>query len=201
MKLNVLRPAAAGAVALACVLGVAASPAAAQAVAKSVTSNSLTRVQKVTGHATIVAIDPATRHLTLKTEAGETDTLKAPDGMRSFDSLKVGDKITATYVRETEIVLSEPNKPPPKDAQAVVAARSAKGEMPAGVVANHIVVTGAVVGKDEAAHTLKIVSPQGGEVHNVAVSDPDGRKMLKKVKVGDKITAYVTEGLLLSASR
>jgi hypothetical protein len=97
-------------------------------------------------------------------------------------------------------VLSAPNTPLPPDAETTIAARAAKGELPAGVVANHVVVTGAVVGVDKAGHTLKLVSPQGGEVHTVTVKSPDGLKALDKVKVGDTITAYLTESLLMAAN-
>jgi hypothetical protein len=153
----------------------------------------------VTAKVTIKAINPGTRHITVATSSGDTFSLKVPPEVHNFSTLKVGDTIHATYTRETEYVLSR-NGPLPPDAEATVAARAAKGELPAGVVANHIVVTGAVVGIDLANHTLKIVSPQGGEVYNVSVKSKAGRAAMATMKTGDKITAYVTEALMLSAS-
>jgi hypothetical protein len=44
-----------------------------------------------------------------------------------------------------------------------------------------------------------VVSPQGGEVYNIAVRTAAGRAALPRLKVGDKVTAYITEGMLLSA--
>ena len=160
---------------------------------------SVSRSESVTGKVTIKSIDPATRHVVVTNEAGEDTSLKVPPEVHNFDQLKVGDTIKATYSLEAEFVLSQPNAPLPPDTETAIAARAAKGELPAGAAASHIVVTGAVVGVDQAKHTLKLVSPQGGEVHTVQVTSPEGRKALAKVKVGDKITAYVTESLLITA--
>jgi Cu/Ag efflux protein CusF len=157
-------------------------------------------VESMTGAVTIKSIDPATRRLVVLNDAGEAISMTAPDEIRNFDQLRVGDKITATYTLKTEFVLSAPNAPLPPDTQTVVAARAGKGERPSGAVANQIVVTGAVVGIDAANHRLKIVSPQGGEVHDVKVTSADGLKAFDKVKVGDKITAYVSESLMLAAN-
>lgn len=157
-------------------------------------------VESMTGAVTIKSIDPATRRIVVLNDAGEAISMTAPDEIRNFDQLRVGDKITATYTLKTEFVLSAPNAPLPPDTQTVVAARAGKGERPSGAVANQIVVTGAVVGIDAANHRLKIVSPQGGEVHDVKVTSADGLKAFDKVKVGDKITAYVSESLMLAAN-
>ena len=160
----------------------------------------ISAVESVTDQVTIKSIDPATRRIVVLNDAGEAVSMTAPDEIRNFDQLKVGDKITATYTLKTEFVLSAPNTPLPPDAQTLVAARAGQGERPSGVVANQIVVTGAVVGIDAAKHRLKIVSPQGGEVHDVQVTSAEGLKAFDKVKVGDKITAYVSESLMLAAN-
>lgn len=50
-------------------------------------------------NATIESIDRATREVTLKGADGKTKTVKVPDGLKNFDSLKKGDQVVAT-VRE-----------------------------------------------------------------------------------------------------
>ncbi len=178
-----------------------ATPLTASAKDPAASSNPLAgagRSERTTTTATIKSIDPATRHLVLTNSSGQDFTLKAPKAMHNFDMLKVGDKVTATYSASVEYALSSGRKLPP-DTQTIIAGRAAKGELPSGVVANHIVVTGAVLGIDMAKHTLRVVSPQGGEVHIIEVKEPAGRAAMAKLKVGDYITAYITEGLLLSA--
>jgi hypothetical protein len=154
---------------------------------------------KVSTVVTVKSVDPATRHLVVTTPDGADVPLSAGSAVRNLAQLKPGDKLKVTYMREVDLVISPPNQPLPKDAAKVMAARAKSGDMPAGAVAAHITVTGAVVGVDTAANTLKLVSPQGGEVHVIAVKSPEGRKALSKLKVGDKITAYVTEGLLVTS--
>ena len=198
----------AGACALLAAVGLAAAahaqaPAGAQGrvVSTSTTPTSLSNVRQVSEKVTVVSVDPATRHLVVRKSSGETASLKVPAEVRNFENLKPGDTISATYTLETEYALSPPNKPLPKDAQTVVADRAARGELPAGAIANHLVVTGAVLGVDMQDHTLRVVSPQGGEVHTVAVQSPEGRRLMAQLKPGDKITAYVTESMLIAAER
>jgi hypothetical protein len=155
-------------------------------------------LHKVTVTATVVSVDPATRHVVVD-HGGQRFTLKAPPGMRNFDQLQPGQKITATYAVQTAFALSPPNGQLPPDTETTIAARAAKGEVPAAVVTNHVVVTGAILGIDAAKNTLRIVSPRGGEVYTVEVRTAAGRAALPKLKVGDKITAYINEALLLTA--
>jgi hypothetical protein len=147
---------------------------------------------------TVKAVDKATRHLTLTNGRGETYTTKAPAELRRFDSLKPGDKIHVTYRTEVELVISDPNGALPKDAAGMVALRTREEATPGGVGAGYLTVTGAVLAIDMAAHTIKIVSPQGGEVHKIDITRADGQRAMSRLKVGDKITAYVTESLLVS---
>ena len=185
-------PAAAAAMLVA--LGLAAAPAAAFAASTTAEHSS----QSITTTALVKSIDPATRHIVMMSASGDLLSMKAPPEVHNFSQIKVGDKIRATYTVETELVISSPNTPLPRDTEATMAARAAKGELPAALVANHLIVTGAVLAIDMANHTLKIVSPQGGEVHTITVKRADRQKAMAKLKVGDKITAYITESLLLS---
>lgn len=172
-------------------------PLSAQAAApKAVVSSSDT----VTATLKITAIDHKTRHVTVASPNGEHFTLKASDEIRNFDQMRVGDTIRTRYTLSTDYVLSKPNAPLPKDAQALLTVGAAKGDMPAGVAVNHITVTGAVVGVDKVKHRLTLVSPKGGEVFHVAVTRPEGVKALQQVKVGDTITAYVSESLLIAVN-
>jgi hypothetical protein len=163
------------------------------------TSHGVSRAETVSESVTVQSVDTATRHLVVKRPSGELVSLKVPAEARNLGRLKPGDSITTSYYREVEIALLPPGKAPPQDAATVVTGRAQEGQMPAGLVASRIVVTGAVVGLDHKTHVLKIVSPSGGEVHEFTVVDPQGLKMMSKLKVGDKITAYVDEALLISA--
>ncbi|HKR86864.1 MAG TPA: hypothetical protein VJS38_01695 [Phenylobacterium sp.] len=183
------------------VAAVSLAAAHAQAPAGATAVKSVTDVQQVSEKVTVVSVDPATRHLVVRKPSGETSSLKVPAEVRNFDQLKPGDTISATYTLEAEFALSPPNKPLPEDTQTVITARASRGELPAGVIANHLVVTGAVLGVDTQANTVRVVSPKGGEVHTFAVTSPEGRRLISQLKPGDKVTAYVTESILIAAQR
>lgn len=163
------------------------------------TPPTITRAEKLSGSVLVKDVDLASRKVTLTSSSGEDVTFDVPEEYHNLDRLKAGDRITGTYVRETEIKVSKRNARTPEDAATLVAARAEKGEQPAALVANKIVVTGALVGIDMATHTLQLVSPQGGEVVTVPVTRPDGQEAMSKLKVGDRITATITEGLVLAA--
>src|SRR4051794_3598471 len=101
---------------------------------------SLSRIEKVSGEATIASIDKAAHRVVLINADGETMAMSVAADSRAL-TLKPGDKIKATYTRETELVLSEPNKPLPEDSQTVVAKRAAESAPPGGVIGHRIVVS------------------------------------------------------------
>ena len=57
-------------------------------------------------------------------------------------------------------------------------------------------VTGLVVGVNPMAHTISLVDPAGGEIRTIAVKDPQYQQMMSSIKVGDTITAYITEAVV-----
>ena len=56
----------------------------------------LTRSESVEARATVKAIDPATRMVTLESDAGLIDVQAGPE-VKNFDKLAVGDVVKATY--------------------------------------------------------------------------------------------------------
>jgi hypothetical protein len=174
-----------------------AAPALAQlANANKVSTTSHARVTM-----TVVSIEPATRHITVKDASGETARLKVSPEAGDLKGIKPGDKINADYYREVGLAISGRGKAPIKPGSNTLAAFGKANDLPAGLLSNRVVVTGAIVGIDLANSRVKLVNPKGGEVHTFDVATPEGKKVLQQLKVGDSITAYVTEGFLISASR
>jgi hypothetical protein len=177
------------------VLGVAPGLAIAQG------GGSTSTAVQATVSVTVVKVDPATRHIIVKTASGENVRLKVDPAVRNLENIKAGDKIKAVYYREIEFGIVPRGKPLPKDTDKLLAARAAKGDLPAGLIANHMVVTGNVLGIDMANSRVKVANPKGGEVHTFDVVTEGGKQLLPKLKVGDSITAEVTEGLLVAVTR
>jgi hypothetical protein len=61
-----------------------------------------------------------------------------------------------------------------------------------------VVVTGTVVGVDLDAHTISLVDPSGGLVQTFTVADPRRQAALRRVKVGDTLTAIGTEAFAVA---
>lgn len=59
-------------------------------------------------------------------------------------------------------------------------------------------MSGLVVAIDMAAHSVDLVNPSGGGIYTVEVTDPERIAMLSQIKVGDTITAVVSEALAVS---
>jgi hypothetical protein len=161
----------------------------------------LKRGGEMTETVTVVSFDPATRDLVVKTEAGETETIRVPEAARNAQNLKAGDRIKATYRLEAAFRISPHGAGTVENSQTMEATRAEHGALPGGRISNRMIVTGAVVGVDQAAHTVRLVNPQGGEVHTIYVPSAEGRAVLAKLKPGDKITAEISESLLISTER
>ena len=100
-------------------------------------------------------------------------------------------------VRETNLLSGRGTKIPDNHATAA-AVRAPKGQLPAGAVGTKIVVTGTVVGVDLDAHTISLVDPSGGLVQTFTITDPRRQAALRRVKIGDTLTAIGTEAFAVA---
>ena len=89
--------------------------------AQSQAAKTVTKENSVTATATITAIDPATRSITLRTEKGDEDTFTVGPDVTRFNQLKVGDNIRVTDTkpscfscasRAPQAALPVPQSPP-----------------------------------------------------------------------------------------
>lgn len=149
--------------------------------------------------ARITAINRKTRAITLASASGERVTVTAGPAVR-LEKLKVGDRVTAQYYRSVAFMLSPPTggngTPANTDQVAELVAQPAQA--PGGVGVRLTKISGTVVGIDMAAHRLDLVNPSGGAIFTVDVTDPSRISMLSSLKVGDTITAVVSQALAVS---
>jgi Cu/Ag efflux protein CusF len=171
----------------------AALPVVAFAGAQSKPDKQVTKQNQVTATATIRAIDPATRSVTLRAENGDEDTFTVGPEVKRFDQLKVGDTIRATYYESLVFQLRKPGA-----AAAPTGAVAAGGRLKD--------VPGAMVGTQETKTvTVKAVDMN---VPSITVVTADGRtltrriadkKNLEGVSPGDRIDITYTQGLVVAA--
>ena len=154
--------------------------------------------QVISLRATVKAVDHKTRMVTLVGPQGNTMRLKVGDEVRNLAQVKRGNKVIVRYQASVAYVLAPAGTKLPDDSMTVAGGRAAPGQMPAGAVGAKFVVTMTVVGVDPVAHTLQLIAPSGGLVRTVTVVTPEGQQALKVVKVGDTITAVVSEAVAVA---
>jgi hypothetical protein len=187
--------------AAALVLAVASPALRHQAAAQSnpTVSNVIPESEAVTLQAKITAIDPATRAVTLVGPSGKAATVVAGPLVR-LDLLKVGDRVNAKYYRSVGFVVTPPQSaggtPVSDDQVAQIIAQPARTPGGAGVRVTKL--SGTVVGIDLAAHSIDVVNPSGGGVYTVDVTDPARIAALSSLKIGDTVTAVISEAIAVS---
>jgi hypothetical protein len=136
--------------------------------------------------------------VTLVGPQGNEITLKVSDEVQNLPLVKPGDTVLVHYHASVAYVLAPRGTKLSGDTVSVSGSRAAPGQMPNGAAGAKLVISALVVGVDTAANTVTLVSPGGGMVHTVDVITPEGQKALKQVKVGDTITAVVSESIAVS---
>jgi hypothetical protein len=168
---------------VAAVLAATASPLAAQT--KTITGESKTMT------ATVESIETASRNVTVKKPDGTYEVFYVPSGIKKFDTLKIGDKVTARYYENVVLQVKAPGqKSVDSDAGAVTRAK----EGAAGTVAHQRTITATIAAIDQNVPSITFTGPNGWK-YSTRVED---KAALAKVKVGDKVDITWTEAMLLS---
>ena len=150
----------------------------------------------ITRTATIEAIDTANRTVTLKGPAGNSFDVKAPDQMEGFNSLKVGDQVTATYVTAVAVSLRKPGAPAPADLPPTTVTQR-KDRTPGSETRREQAFSGKVDAIDVKALSLSVREPHG-RVVPLTVSDA---AQLRNLKTGDNVDVTYYESLLIKVDR
>jgi Cu/Ag efflux protein CusF len=114
-----------------------------------------------------------------------------PTSIRRFDTLKVGDKITAKYYENMVLQLKAPGDKA-VDTGSAAAVRSESGT--AGTVSHQRTITATITAIDPNLPSITFDGPQNWK-YTTRVKD---KAALAKVKVGDRVDITWTEALILS---
>jgi hypothetical protein len=144
--------------------------------------------------ATVVAIDKATRTVTLKGPQRTVDVV-AGDEVKNFDQIKVGDSVNVTYVEALTLELKKTKGKLDMKAETD-AVRASPGQAPGGAVGRQITALCDVVAVDPKKSTITLKGPRGN-VMELNVRNKDHFKVVKK---GDQVEVVYTEALAMSLS-
>ncbi|WP_455365961.1 hypothetical protein [Kaarinaea lacus] len=157
---------------------------------------SISKESSVTLEATVTAVNPETREVTLENAAGESVTVIAGEEVRNFDQIEVGDKLTVDYMEAVEIQVLGPEEAEVGAEGVAGAARAELGEKPGGAVVSETTVVVVIEAINKEAETVTVKGPAGNS-KTVVVENPAN---LEKVAVGDKVRITYTEGLAIEVT-
>jgi Cu/Ag efflux protein CusF len=154
-------------------------------------------VQTSKATATVTAIDPATRTVTLQRADGRLIDIHAGDEVKNFDKIKVGDKVTAEYTQALSLDLKKGAVGAAKRTESTTDVARAPGEgKPSASVGSKVTVLADVVAVNEKDKVVTLRGPEGHFV-DLKVQDP---AQLKRIKAGDQVQAVYTEALAISVA-
>jgi hypothetical protein len=151
----------------------------------------------VTLTAKVVHVDYVDRELGLLGSDGKVVYVEVGKEARNFDQIQVGDMLNVTYYESVALFIGKGDEKP--DASSgTVAARSAKGDMPAGLVIETDDISADVKAIDREKRTVTLELPSGEMVTKKV--DP-AVKAFDTLQVGDSVNVRYTEALAISVER
>jgi len=151
-------------------------------------------VRTVKVSAQVVAIDAASRVVTLKGPKGNVVDIVAGDEVRNFAQIQVGDLVVARYVQALTLELKKTKAGVRQSRESEAAVRAQPGERPAGAIGRQVTILADVVGVNRKTKTISLKGPKG----NVVTLDVHNPDQFKVVKVGDQVEAIYTEAVAVS---
>jgi Cu/Ag efflux protein CusF len=143
--------------------------------------------------ASVVAIDAATRTLTLKGAKGNIVDVVVPPEAKNFGEIRVGDLVTVEYMRALTLAL-KPSGGLRSSTSETATAPAPAGAVAGGAAAKQVVIMANVTAVNAKAQTVTLRGPKGNSV-DLHVPDP---AQLKRVKVGDQVEAVYTEAVAVT---
>ena len=143
--------------------------------------------------ASVEAIDPASRTLTLKGPKGNVVDLPVGPEVKNFDQIKVGDFVLVRYFESLALELKKGGSGIRERSERENTESAKPGERPAAGTARQVTVVADVVAVNAKTQTLTLRGPK--RTVDLRLRDPN---QIKLVKVGDQVEATYTEALAVS---
>lgn len=168
-----------------------AQPESSVHVASGVGAMMATETVKTT--ATVVAIDSATRTVSLKDKQGKVTELQVGDDVRNFDQVRIGEVVAVEYKRALSVSMTRQTGMRSAIERETIE-RAPPGAKPGGSIGREVTVTADVVNVDGKTGMVTLKGPKGKTV-DVHVSDA---QQLKAIHRGDQVQAVYTEAIAVS---
>jgi hypothetical protein len=140
---------------------------------------------------TVEAIDQSNREVTVKKPDGNYEVFYVPSAIKRFDTLKVGDKVTAKYYENLVLRLKPQGE---KDVDTSSSGTTRTEAATAGTFTHQRTITATITAIDRQVPSITFTGPKNWK-YSTKVNDVEA---LAKVKVGDKVDITWTEALIVS---
>jgi hypothetical protein len=146
--------------------------------------------------ATVTAIDPATREVTIEGQRGPI-TVQAGPEVTNFDHLKVGDQVLVSYYQGTAATIVKGGKKVTDPAVSTFQQGNSPGMRPAGLVGASATVTVKIQDVNLPTNTVAFTKSDG-TTHIIEVKSPEMRDFIKTLKRGDTVQVTFTDSVAVS---
>ena len=178
---------------LAAVLGVPAQGAQDHAPSQTTVHETLTATVEV------IAVDPVTRHLTLRGPLGGEIIGVVDKDVKNLAQVKAGDMVSITYRSSVAMSASRPGEPNPLFTGGE-ASTAEEGKHPEASVSEQTKHTVTVVAVDPEKRTVVLQEEKTGEIFPVEVERPEIARKLQTLQPGDKIDVVTTEAVIVKVT-
>lgn len=148
--------------------------------------------------ATVQAVDPATRVITVLGPEGQASVVAGPD-VRNFDQIRVGDQVQVSYYTALATEMSKKRGGNGVPIEIVDSYRAAPGERPAAGVTTTTTMTVKIEAVDNTQHTVTFKRPDGA-VRTLPVDSPEGRAFIGKLSPGDEVDVNYMEAVAVAVT-
>lgn len=140
---------------------------------------------------TVEAVDQQARVVTVKDTKGKFVTVDVPEGAKNLSKIKVGDKVSLRYYDGVTVRLKQAGEAAVDSSAA--AKTPAEGKAMTGTVAKQRTITAVIQEIDPKVPSITFTGPNGWK-YSRRVQD---KKILEKVKVGDRVDFTWTEAVMI----
>lgn len=148
--------------------------------------------------ATVTAVDPKTREITLLDSMGETTSIIAGTEVRNFPQIKVGDTLRVRMMQSLLMEVRPHNALVTRTIIEEGVALAPKGGQPGMATGRRITTVVTIQALDMKKDFVKFTLPNG-EVRTTTAKTTAGKELLHTLKVGDQVDVVFTDavGILL----
>ena len=154
----------------------------------------LSRNESTEAQATVVAVNPKTRMVTLKGQDGKPFDVKAGDAVSHLEQVKPGDVVSVTYTESLAFQVA------PKGENPQGVAESAKRIEGGREVGRQVTTSFTINSYEHDTHILWGTTAKG-ETKKVVVEDPDAQQRLEKLSPGNVVQVTYSESVAIRLAK